>query len=85
MNTKKYDNAICKRIKIVRELNNLTREQLAEDMKENVFYIISVERKRHTPHFDFLVKFKAHFNLTWEWLIEGKGKMSPLKAPHTDI
>ena len=76
MNTKKYDNAICERVKLIRELNNLTREQFAEAMKENVFYIISVERKRHTPHFDFLVKFKNQFNLSWDWLIEGKGRMN---------
>jgi len=75
------DTAICDRIRLIREANNLSRPQLAEivfgkhaEWKDQL-YIRSVEQGRHGPSYDFLIKVKHHFKLRWEWLIEGKGMM----------
>lgn len=77
MEDKIYDTGICERVRMIRELNHYSRPQFAELMGTNIYYIKSIETFRHVPHFEFLVRFKKQFNLKWDWIIEGKGKMQP--------
>jgi transcriptional regulator with XRE-family HTH domain len=74
--------AICDRIRQVRESHSLTRNDFAEITKtgktvqpKDSIYIRSIEHYRHTPSYDFLITVKNHFNLKWDWLIEGTGTM----------
>lgn len=76
------DLAICERIKLLRVVNDMTRPQFAEITKtgdkvekKDVIYIKSIEQGRHSPSYDFLIKVKNRFDLSWNWLIEGIGDM----------
>lgn len=77
MDAKKHETEICKRVRTIRELNNYSRPEFADVMGENEYYIKSIETFRHVPNFNFLVHFKQKFNLSWDWIIEGRGKMQP--------
>lgn len=74
--------AICDRVRTVRTINNISRPKLVEMfLKERGFscnqeYIKKMEEKNFTPSFEYLIQFREIFNLKWEWLIEGKGKMN---------
>ena len=77
-----YLQALGHRIKIVRTFLNIDQRQIAKRMKTGQSQISKIESGRSAPtlHQLFTIKKIADEdaylseNLSWEWLVEGKGK-----------
>lgn len=65
------------RIQKIIEYSMLTASEFADEIgvqRSNISHIIS---GRNKPSLDFIIKIKDRFpEIRWEWIIEGKGKMT---------
>ena len=70
------------RLKVIRTLLKLDQRQMSELMKTGQSQISKIESGRSAPTLHQLIKLKRlaekndylRENLSWEWILEGKGK-----------
>lgn len=70
------------RLRIIRTFLKLDQRQMSKMMKTGQSQISKIESGRSAPTLHQLIKIKRtaeeddylHENLSWEWILEGKGK-----------
>ena len=80
--SKDHLKALGHRFKVIRTILNLDQRQMSEFMGTAQSQISKIEIGRSAPTLHQLIKVKEiaektdslRENLTWEWLLEGKGK-----------
>lgn len=62
------------RLKKIRKAKKLTKEKTAELMGITTLTYSRYERNIRKPDLDFVKKFGNHFNINFNWLIDGVGE-----------
>jgi DNA-binding XRE family transcriptional regulator len=69
-NTK--DVELCKRVKAIRDRAGLTQPEFADELGITRVAINAIENERYNPGLDLLRALKEKFNLSYDYLIDGK-------------
>jgi SOS-response transcriptional repressor LexA len=67
------DNAVCNRIKTVRQTRGLTQKNFASSVGIVQGYLSDIERGRKIPSYTLLLAICHLYGVTEEWLLHGRG------------
>jgi transcriptional regulator with XRE-family HTH domain len=74
------DQSVGDRIRTLRERGGLTQAALGAEVGASRSHLTKIERGADKPGRDLLVALAAHFEVSLDWLAEGKGDPRPARA-----
>jgi transcriptional regulator with XRE-family HTH domain len=72
---------ICRRFKVVRESSDLSQIQFGDLLKVKRTAVSRIETGHITPTLRHILTVSEHFNISVEWLINGRGPMHGEELP----
>lgn len=81
LSRKKFNTDINQRIKMVRELKNLTQQEFAEQLGIAQGFLSEIERGRYQPRKPLLLAIAYLYQINYDWLLTGKAKREEGKGP----